>query len=84
MNIPHQMVQVQTFLSGAQEFVCPACGRHFILQWPPDYRQIVLEEGNSSAIHVGSSGKALESSTDDPRLEPYARFLENNEDLKFL
>jgi hypothetical protein len=26
------------------------------MQWPPDYKKVILEEGNESAIHTGGKG----------------------------
>lgn len=52
----HVMEHRGTLPSGAQEWACPTCGRHFIVSWPPNYQQIVLEEGDANAVHVGSHG----------------------------
>ena len=52
----HEMVVTQTFSSGAQEFFCPVCGRRFIIEWPPNYRRIILEPGNEQVIHSGGTG----------------------------
>jgi hypothetical protein len=42
--------------SGAEEWVCPTCGRRMLLRWPPDYEKLVLDHGDDSAIHVGGKG----------------------------
>lgn len=55
-EIQHQMVVEKTFPSGAQEWYCPTCGRRFILQWPPNYERIILNEGDETAVHTGGSG----------------------------
>jgi len=52
----HGMVLIETFLDGSQEWECPVCGRHFIMSWPPNYKQVILAEGNPNAIHSGSTG----------------------------
>lgn len=52
----HEMVVKQSYPSGAQEFYCPTCGRRFILQWPPAYQRIILDEGDENAIHSSGSG----------------------------
>ncbi len=52
----HQMVVKNTFPTGAQEWYCPTCGRHFIIQWPPNYKRIVLDEGDEQASHTGGAG----------------------------
>jgi hypothetical protein len=58
MNIgsEHKMVVKSTFPTGAQEWYCPTCGRRFILQWPPNYKRIILNEGDEQAIHSGGNG----------------------------
>ena len=42
--------------SGAEEWLCPACGRRVLLRWPPDYEKLVLEHGDETAVHVGGKG----------------------------
>jgi hypothetical protein len=42
--------------SGAEEWVCPACGRRVLLRWPPNFERLVLEGGDETAIHVGGKG----------------------------
>jgi len=42
--------------SGAEEWVCPTCGRRMLLRWPPDYEKLVLEHGDDTAVHVGGKG----------------------------
>lgn len=51
----HQMVMKNSFPSGAQEWYCPTCGRHFIIQWPPNYKRIILDEGDKQAGHAGGT-----------------------------
>jgi hypothetical protein len=51
---PHVMVHQGTDPSGMQEWRCPACGRHFVVRWPPDFERLVLTEGDGDAVHVGS------------------------------
>jgi hypothetical protein len=52
----HEMLIEQTYEDGSQEWVCPVCGRRFILHWPPNYQREVLEEGDVQAIHTGGMG----------------------------
>jgi hypothetical protein len=52
----HTMTLVGQAQSGAEEWVCPRCGRRMLLRWPPDYQKLVLEEGDESAVHVGGKG----------------------------
>ena len=42
--------------SGAEEWVCPDCGRRVLLRWPPDFERLILEQGDNSAVHVGAKG----------------------------
>jgi hypothetical protein len=52
----HEMVLDTTHPSGAEEWVCPECGRRFLLNWPPGYKKIVLDPGNELASHSGAKG----------------------------
>lgn len=51
----HEMELERTHPSGAQEWYCPTCGRRFLMQWPPNYKKIVLEPGDEQAYHSGGS-----------------------------
>lgn len=42
--------------SGAEEWVCPECGRRMLLRWPPHYERLVIEHGDVTAVHVGGKG----------------------------
>ena len=52
----HEMVLERTHESGAEEWYCPVCGRRFLMQWPPNYKKIILEPGDDYAIHSGGKG----------------------------
>ena len=52
----HQMQLEATHSSGAEEWTCPECGRRLLMEWPPNYRRVVLEVGDEFAIHSGSKG----------------------------
>lgn len=49
----HEMILAATLDSGVEEWYCPTCGRRFLMQWPPNYRKIILEVGDEYAIHRG-------------------------------
>jgi hypothetical protein len=69
MNTPveqHEMEHRGTLPSGAQEWACPTCSRHFIVRWPPNYQRIVLEEGDANAVHVGGNGTVQLGGPADP------------------
>lgn len=52
----HTMILKQEFPDGSQEWECPKCGRRFIMQWPPNYKRTILEQGDDSALHAGGTG----------------------------
>jgi hypothetical protein len=52
----HKIILTGTHPSGAEEWHCPTCGRRFLMQWPPDYKKIILEQGDEFAIHTGGKG----------------------------
>jgi hypothetical protein len=52
----HAMELERTYPSGAEEWHCPACGRRMIMQWPPQYKKIVLDPGDENATHAGGKG----------------------------
>ena len=52
----HTMILQTTHQSGAEEWYCPICGRRLLMQWPPNYKKIILEAGDEYAIHSGGKG----------------------------
>ena len=52
----HRMELVYSHPSGADEMYCPICGRRILIQWPPNYKKTVLENGDEYAIHSGGKG----------------------------
>jgi hypothetical protein len=52
----HQMVITNTFATGEQEWYCPTCGRRFILQPPPNFKRIIIDEGDEQTPHSGGRG----------------------------
>lgn len=55
-NEHHTMTVIKRYDNGVEEWYCSTCGRHFMLQWPPEYKRIVLEPGDESAVHSGGTG----------------------------
>ena len=53
---PHRMVLDKSYPSGAEEWYCPTCERRFVMQWPPKYKRIVLNNGDENANHSGGKG----------------------------
>ncbi len=52
MSHTHRMTQIRVHESGATEWLCENCGRHFVMQAEP-FKRIVLTAGDASAAHVG-------------------------------
>jgi hypothetical protein len=50
------MIRTGSGESGAEEWVCPTCGRRMLLRWPPHYEKLILDHGDEAAIHVGGKG----------------------------
>jgi hypothetical protein len=49
----HRMELKTIHPSGAEEWSCPECGRHFIAQWEPKFRRVILNQGEEQVNHVG-------------------------------
>lgn len=56
MSAKHEMILNGRTESGAEEWLCPACGRRMLLRWPPDYEKLIVEYGDDSVVHVGGKG----------------------------
>src|SRR5215211_652332 len=52
----HEMVLETAHPSGAEEWYCPTCGRRFMLNWPPEYKKVVLNVGDEFVSHSGGKG----------------------------
>ena len=52
----HRMILHYTDSNGVDTFVCPQCGYCVMIQWPPHYKQTVLQFGDESALHHASKG----------------------------
>jgi hypothetical protein len=48
----HPMIMVASHPSGMVEWLCPACGCHVLVSWPPDCKRIILDPGDRSAAHI--------------------------------
>lgn len=77
----HDIHVVKKHATGAEEWFCPTCNRRFIVQWSPEYQFIVLEQGDSEAIHnMGRGAMVLAARTGDERaecLQPWLEWLKN-------
>lgn len=52
----HEMTMVAAHASGAEEWHCAECGHRFVMTWPPNYRKVVLEQGDPYVLHSGGKG----------------------------
>lgn len=55
-SAPHQMQLNVTYSTGVEEWYCPTCGRRLIMQWPPHYKKVILEQGDENETHTGGKG----------------------------
>ena len=76
---PHEMILEKTHDSGAEEWYCPSCGRRFLMQWPPEYKKVVLEQGDENAAHTGGKG---DIKMGPPRVDLYTTDPVSDEDLE--
>jgi hypothetical protein len=82
----HHMKLVNTHSSGAEEWFCPSCGYRFMIQWPPEYKKIVLEPGDQNAFHSGGKGgiqmdsmevnQVEETESNDATLQPWIEWFD--------
>ncbi len=88
----HSMVFEKTHPSGEDEWYCPTCGRRFLLQWPPNFKKTIIDPGDEQVGHSGGRGglsmdsaqnissegvkEETENFLDDPRLAPWAAWLD--------
>lgn len=80
----HEMLLQTTHPSGVEEWFCPTCGRHFVAQWMPTFRRLILSEGAEAAIHQGGvmTIQTLTSLENNPfadieRDNPWTKWLED-------
>ena len=52
----HKMMLEKTYQSGNEVWDCEQCGRRLMISWEPEFAVIVIESGNESAAHSGSTG----------------------------
>jgi hypothetical protein len=75
----HEILVVNLYPSGSEEWLCPTCGRRFVVQWTPEYQCTVLNVGDENAIHNLSRGALVVASAadhaNDDRLVPWIQWL---------
>ena len=66
----HDMQLETVHPSGAEEWLCPECGRRFVAQWEPKFRRVILVPGQEGVIHKGQAMSLLEDTREnDPGLQ---------------
>jgi hypothetical protein len=75
----HEMQLVSTHPSGAEEWVCPECGRRFIAQWSPNFRRVILENGDERTIHTGQGTEIQAHISVHPKDETFPEHTELND-----
>jgi len=84
----HEILVVKKHATGAQEWLCPTCGRRFIVQWMPEYQCIILDAGDETAIHNTSRGALVvlsnEIAPDDRSLSPFTDWLSHTDLIRKL
>ena len=73
MDQQHEMRFDCKATDGADQWVCPTCGRILLIQWPPNYRRTVITQGDEYAIHNISKGVMMTAQVGDGREEIYNR-----------
>ena len=65
----HEMVLETVHPSGAEEWLCPECGRRFVAQWEPQFKRVILVEGHERVIHKGKAVSQLIEADSNPSIE---------------
>jgi hypothetical protein len=71
-KMTHEM-RYLTKLADGEEWICPSCGRVLLIQWPPNYKRIVITQGDEYAIHSVSKGIQVSAQAEESREEIYRR-----------
>lgn len=56
MTDVHEMAARGRLESGEEEWCCTACARRTLIRWKPGFRLLVLDEGDTTVTHTGSTG----------------------------
>lgn len=77
----HKLTLVKRYASGAEEWLCPTCGRRFVMQWAPEYQRVVLEVGDELAVHNTGKGAMIvyHPQPEDPWLAPWQEWMEKGD-----
>jgi hypothetical protein len=84
-NQSHEMRLETVHPSGAEEWMCPECGRRFVAQWEPKFRRVILQQGQDGVAHKGQAMNVLaedqEQPNDDSELQDVWKELLNKLDF---
>jgi hypothetical protein len=76
----HTYNHIGTSRDGFDLFECPLCGRRVALRWPPNYKKIVLVDGELVVHSFAQGGLQMNaiatSQDDDERLRVFDDFLD--------
>lgn len=73
---------------GTEEWHCPTCGRHMIVNWSPKFKRTIVQTGDLSVSHNGfrnglqigrgaaASDSAVERPIDEARLMTWEMWLD--------
>ena len=82
----HEMILTRVDPLGEEEWLCPICGRKFLLRWPPRYNTTILNPGDEYAIHTGgkeSAGNSYISDCEEEHLEEFVEWMDRVNFEKF-
>lgn len=86
----HEMKLESKHPTGAEEWYCPTCGRRFLMQWPPQYKRIILDTGDENVVHTGGKrglqiglAHATPEDTEDGPDQDLGLWSEGLEDMDF-
>ena len=78
---------------GIEEWLCPICGRHMLVNWQPKFKRTILSAGDLSASHNGfkseiqpgsladgsSKPEEIHLPPDESRLTPWANWMDKSD-----
>jgi hypothetical protein len=81
----HPMIMVASHPSRLIEWLCPSCGCHVLVSWPPEFHRIILNPGDRSAAHISCKDDRSIDAADLPspsaaeaRLVPWLDWMEKS------
>ena len=85
---PHAMELETVYATGAEEWLCPTCGRRLVMQWPPAFKRIILVPGDDQTPHHGGKGGLRLSTSaahapDRPTEDPWTSWLNSADTAKW-